>query len=182
MQVRIIFPILLFLSAALSWWFVSSLDYKSPETPIIDLQNPDYFMHGVRTTVMNPDGTPKQELYARFLAHYKHQNRTQLDDPDLILHRKDGSVWKLSAKQGMVYENDRKIFLQGSVKISKSGASGLTIDAQDMTIFPDKHTAQTNKPVVISSKDSSVRANSMHADLKHQRLKLATRVRGHYVP
>lgn len=182
MQTRIIFPLLLLLSAALSWWFVSSLDFESPDEPLADESNPDYFMHGVRTTIMNADGKPKQELFAQYLAHFKVDNRTELTKPDLTVHSKDGSIWTVKADQGTVFDEKRTIYLKGSVLIKQPGRSKLTIEAQDMTIYPDNHTAETNKPVKISSRDGTVRANAMHADLKLLRLRLANRVRGTYAP
>ena len=182
MQARIIFPLLLLLSAAASWWFVSSLEIKTPDSPIAVDTNPDYFMQGVRTTVMNEAGGPRQELYAQYLAYFKNDNRTELTKPNLTVHRTDGSVWTVTADSGTVFDDKRTIYLKGSVLIKQPGRSKLVIEAQDMTIYPDKHTAKTDKPVKISSQESTVSANGMYADLKLQRLRLDRSVRGTYVP
>ena len=182
MQARIILPLLLLLSAGISWWFVSSLEFKALDSPVAVDTNPDYFMQGVRTTVMSETGSPKQELYAQYLAYFKNDNRTELTMPNLIVHRTDGSVWTVTADTGTVFDEKRTIYLKGSVLIKQPGRSNLIIEAQDMTIYPDNHTANTDKPVKISSRESTVSANGMYADLKLQRLRLDRKVRGTYVP
>lgn len=186
MQARIILPLLLLLSTALSWWFVSSLEFTALDEPPTDNKNPDYFMHGVRTTVMDPNGKPKQELYAQYLAHFNVDNRTELTQPNLTVHRIDGTSWTVKAERGTVYDDKKKIFLQGKVFVEQpdlqSGKSKITIQAKDMTIYPDKHTAETQNWVNISFIDGSVKAIGMHADFKKQLLTLDSKVRGTYVP
>ena len=137
-------------------------------------------MHGVRTVVMDKKGKPKQELYANFLAHYKKENRTELTQPNLTVHRADGSVWTVTAETGTIYDEMQEILLQGSVLIEQE-KSNVTIKAQDITIYPQTHTAETNNAVTIVSSESTVQAKGMHADFKQLRLRLDAKVKGTYV-
>ena len=138
-------------------------------------------MHGVRTTVMDENGNPKHELYAQFLAHFKAENRTELTQPNLTIHRNDGTVWTVTAANGTVYDDKQEIILKGDVLIIQPGASQITIEAQDMTIYPETHTAQTKNNVIISSAENKVQAKGMFADFKHHRLRLDANVKGTYV-
>lgn len=183
-------PVILILLAAASWWYVRSLEKDLTTKSAAVTHGPDYFMFNAESTVMDKQGSPKHKLVTAYLAHYPDENRTELQQPHLTLHQQDGSLWSIKANSGTVYQQTEKISLSGNVIIEKplspdapaSTPALIKIETEKVHINPNRHIAETDEAVQITSKDGSVSAIGMKANLLNKTLELSSNVRGTYAP
>ncbi|WP_455211449.1 LPS export ABC transporter periplasmic protein LptC [Kaarinaea lacus] len=193
---KLITPIVLVLVAALSWWYIKTLDKSLMQQSTVVTKGPDYFMYDTVSTIMDESGKLKHQLETAYLAHFSEDNRTELEDARLTLHQQDGSLWTIQANRGTLYQETEQIYLAGNVVIEKpqtdnsdatdstqkSSEAGIKIQTDKLHIDPKLQIAQTQDPVVISNQDVRVNAVGMKANLQTKSVELLAKVKGTYVP
>ncbi|WP_455202887.1 LPS export ABC transporter periplasmic protein LptC [Kaarinaea lacus] len=185
MNKRLWVPALLITLAALSWWYVRSLDKDLTKKTEVSAQGPDFYMRDVLSTVMDDKGMPKHQLHTQYLAHYPEENRTDLRTPHLTLYQPNGNIWTIRSEKGEVFQETEEIYLLGEVIIEQPGAEeqrAIKIVTKDVMVDPNAQTAETQMPVAISHIDGNVNAVGMRANLKKQTVMLKSEVRGTYAP
>lgn len=183
-------PLSLILLAAISWWYVKSLEKDLTTKSAIVTKGPDYFMFNAESTLMDDEGAPKHKLVTAYLAHFPDDNRTELKEPHLTLHQQDGGLWSIKANRGTVYQQTEEIFLSGNVIIEKPPSTdapagtppAIKIETEEVQINPNRYIAETDEVVQITSKDGSVSAIGMKANLRQKTVELSSKVRGTYAP
>ena len=81
--------LILIIVAGFSYWALEKLTEDSA-TKLSKLAHyPDYYMENFTTLTMNQDGTPKNRLNARYMAHYPDDNTSELHNPELEIFRLD---------------------------------------------------------------------------------------------
>lgn len=121
-----------------------------------------------------------------FQVHPKRQSKkdyTEITRPRLTLYRDDAPPWKITADTGHATANSSVITFEGNVIVwnidpANGGRSELT--TSKLVVKPDRHYAETDKPVMILAPDSTTSAVGMRALLNKDKIKLLSRVRGTY--
>ena len=170
---KIITPTILIIVAALSWWYIKTLEKSLSQTATVSTAGPDYFMHDAVSTLLDDTGTPKHRLETTYMAHFAEDNRTELKDAYLTLHQQDGSLWSVKAKQGTLFQTTEQIYLEGDVVIerpstdlvSESDAKdslAQTVDVQPGTQY--KKSKETGEPAPPSQAGIKIETDTLHID------------------
>jgi len=75
---RLLILVLLIGAAVFSAWLLNWLSADAGSAVQADAQAPDYYMEDFTTLTMDRDGKPKNKLSADYMAHYPHDNSTEL--------------------------------------------------------------------------------------------------------
>jgi lipopolysaccharide export system protein LptC len=171
--------------AIISTWLLIRLSGDEHRQPVSLVHDPDYYMEDFSTLTLNQDGTPKNKLFAGYMAHYQDDDTTELLEPKLEIYRKNKPPILVTADKGWVTSDNEVILLSGNVYLRQDDITGtleLEIITSDARILLQQEYAETNKPVTINGKRTTVNAVGMRAYLKEERIELINNVRGKIEP
>ena len=171
--------IVLSLLAIGSAWLLNRLsETESTEISILR-HDPDTYMHELTTLTMNQDGSPKNKLYADYMAHYPDDNTTELINPKLEIFRPEKPPTTITAEKGWVTEDNEVILLSGETRLIQLSAEGnreLEIITSDVRVLIDQEYAETDKPTTIFGKKITIKSTGMSAYIGENRLELKNNV------
>jgi lipopolysaccharide export system protein LptC len=166
-----------------SLWLAQRSNIDPPEYRSVG-HTPDYYLEGVDSTQMNPDGSPSQRLLAERLTHYPDDDSTELKLPSLTIYDETRPPWRVRSETGWLSGDGEILLLQGKVKIDRSAAPGVRpmhIRTRDLRVQPRDNYMETDALVDSRSGNSRLRAKGMQAWFNQPiRIKLLANVRGHY--
>lgn len=143
--------------ALFSWWLAATY---GPHENEIKKGNPgrvDYFIKGLKRTVMGDDGNPKEFLVADEMIHYEEENTAILTHPIMTLYAKEGPPWVIHSQTAKIPGDSEFIFLDGEVLVERDeNEDGRTmrIETSNARTIPDKDYAETDEYIrVISPPD-----------------------------
>lgn len=167
--------IILGLFAIGSTWLLNRLtDSGSTEISVLR-HDPDTYMHDLITLTMNQDGTPKNKLYADYMAHYPDDNTTELINPKLEIFRLDKPPTTITAEKGWVTEDNEVILLSGNTRLLQLDIEGnreLEIITSDVRVLMDDEYAETDKSATIFGKKTTITSTGMNAYFSENKLEL----------
>jgi len=162
-----------------STWLLNRLtDTGSTETAVLR-HDPDNYMRELTTLTMNHDGSPKNKLYADYMAHYPDDNTTELINPKLEIFRLGKPPTTITAEKGWVTEDNEVILLNGETRLIQLDAEGireLEIITSDVRVLMDQEYAETDKPATILGEKTTIKSTGMNAYLGENRLELLNNV------
>ncbi len=150
-------PLILILLAGGSWWLAETLA-PSAETGLkTDNSQIDYYSKDIHRTVLTPEGTVKEVLFAELMTHYKDDDRTEMDKPVMTLHKKDGEPWIIHSETGTSMAAGKAVLLHGKVLITRKDKNGdeMKIYTSNVKYTPDQDYAETAEHVLMLSKDDT---------------------------
>ena len=158
-----------------SAWLLNRLtDTGSTEISVLR-HDPDTYMHDLITLTMNQDGTPKNKLYADYMAHYPDDNTVELINPKLEIFRLGEPPTIITAEKGWVTEDNEVILLSGNTRLlqlNNEGDRELEIITSDVRVLMDQEYAETDKPTTIFGKKITIKSTGMNAYFAENRLEL----------
>ena len=170
---------LLIIFAGASYWILDHLT-EDDTTALSKLaHHPDYYMENFTTLTMNQDGTPKNRLNAKYMAHYPDDNTSELHEPELEIFRQDRRPIYVSADKGWVTSDNDVILLSGNVYLyqyDESGQLKLELIAEDARVLVDQKYAETDKPATLISGRTVINSIGMRAYLQDQRMEFLNNV------
>lgn len=175
----------LLLLATGSAWLLNRLAGTETAKKEIVGHDPDYYMENFTTTTMKEDGTPKNKLSADYMAHYPDNDTTELRSPRLEVFRKDELPVNIIADKGWVTEDNEVILLTGNVKFwqdDKTGYRKIEIITTDVRILPKQEYAETDKPVKLIARRTTVNATGVRAYFDESRVELLNNVQAKILP
>lgn len=185
-----LFLILLFIpvtAITVTWLSFSVSTELQPE---IDLpakdskqQIVDHFLNDATIINFNLQGIPRSQITGSRLLHYPGEEDAELLDPHIILHREEGSPVLITADKGWVNKDGSRVFFKGHtiVERKKSHSNSFSrLDTPELTIWPNKEFAETDKHVKITTDTIVATGTGMKAYLDSGRYYLLNNVRGHY--
>lgn len=152
---------LLVLLALASWWLAERLTPKDESAPkSADNSQVDYYSKNIRRTVLTPEGVPKEILLAEVMTHYKDDNRTEMENPVMVLYKKDGEPWVIRSERSTSLAEGQAVLLRGKVLITRKDSKGdeLKIVTSNVKYTPDKDYAETQEHLLMLSKDDTTSA------------------------
>jgi lipopolysaccharide export system protein LptC len=171
--------IILSLLAIGSTWLLNRLTENGSTEVSVLRHDPDNYMHDLTTLTMNQDGSPKNKLYADYMAHYPDDNTTELINPKLEIFRKEKQPTTITAEKGWVTEDNEVILLSGETRLIRLNAKGireLEIITSDVRVLMEQEYAETDKPAIIYGKKTTIKSTGMNAYLGENRLELLNNV------
>ena len=146
----------LFLMAG-SWWLAQHLG--PPFEPTVKLQpgKVDYYTRGLKRTVMDVEGNPKEYLVTDEMVHYDQEDKAELQAPIMTLYAKDGPPWVIHSETATIPGDSDFIFLNGNVLVlrdeNKDGRT-MRIETTNVRAQPNHDYAETDDDIrVISPPD-----------------------------
>lgn len=165
----------------LSWWIGTLFQAPTPtslrETP----SAPDSFMEQVTSIQMDQNGQPLRRLEAERMTHFPDDQRTDMVNPLLTLHRQDGDLWTIRSRQGTVDDAGEQVLMNGDVLIEHPDTeSPLQLSTTELRILTAEEYAETAAAVRITRPGAQIDAVGMQAYLKTERVELLNQVRSRY--
>lgn len=155
--------------------------FTEKEAPI------DQSMHGVNLLRFNKTGHLAQAITMQSWFHHKGQTVTQMIMPTMKVYHPDGSIWNISAKQGIGFQTPingkvEKLQLSQNVVVQRQDAnnSWLKLTTQTLLLFPLKQSALTNDPVHVDGPGVEINALGMRAQLDRQNIEFLKDVNSRY--
>ncbi|MFT5425208.1 MAG: lipopolysaccharide export system protein LptC [Gammaproteobacteria bacterium] len=176
---RWIIAIVLTLLAIGSTWLLNRVTETGSTDISVLRHDPDNYMHDLTTLTMNHDGSPKNKLYADYMAHYPDDNTTELLNPKLEIFRIDKPPTIITAEKGWVTEDNEVILLSGNTRLlqlDNEGNRELEIITTNVRVLLDQEYAETDDPATIFGKKSTIKSTGMNAYLGENRLELLDNV------
>jgi len=168
-----------------SAWLLNRLtDDKSTSTVLLR-HDPDYYMEDFSTLTMEQDGTPKNKLFAEYMAHYPDDNTIELHKPKLEVYRKNETPIFIIADKGWVTADNEVILLSGAVKLWQDNIDGireLEINTSDVKILTQQEYAETDKLATIVGEKTTASAVGVRAYFNESRIELLSDVHGKILP
>jgi lipopolysaccharide export system protein LptC len=180
-QALIFLPIAALL-IALGYWNIrpeSFDELRSTEAPEASV---DFFVVNPHTQQFKEDGSLNYRMKANKLEHIKATDITLMNQPDLLLYRKDEPPWHVQSQRGEVAPGGKQVELLDDVKVQRTDAKNrqTLLSTSRMTVFPDKEYAETSQAVKIEAANGVTTATGMKAYLNEGRMNLLSNVRGQH--
>lgn len=168
-----------------SAWILNQLSQNKSTTTVLLRHDPDYYMKNFSTLNMDIDGTPKNKLYAEYMAHYPDDDTTELHMPKLEVYRDNKSPIYISANKGWVTANNEVILLSGAVKLWLNNSNGereLEVNTTEVKILADQEYAETDKFVTMVARNRTTNAVGARAYFNESRIELLNDVHDKILP
>jgi len=158
---------------AISAWILNQLVEKEDEFKSATLHAPDYYMEDFTTTSMDEEGKLKNKLYAVYMAHYSHNNTTELLKPKLEFFRNHKPPLSMTADKGWVTAGNEVILLNGNVEIWENDEAGnisLQINTDKAKILVNQNYAESEGYTKITTNKVITTGVGMQAYINESKL------------
>ena len=182
---RTFFWLTLFAAIATTILLVLEVKPIHPHHQLLRDQIPDQFMWDVSATKFDEKGVRTSELRSPHIVHYPKDDTSALKTPKITVYHAPAPAWHIQAKHGKTQEGTSIIDLSEDVRIHQAAGKNnyeTTLLTQALTFYPDRHFAETDKPVTMFQPGSHVEATGMQADFVNNWVKLLSHARGDYAP
>lgn len=169
------------LALAVGYWNIRPASF-TPEQVVAPLQ-PDFYMENARIRQLNEQGQPVYDLNSDRAAHQVGKDVTELDEPKLRYYRDgDFQPWELQSRYGTVTESGNRVDLSQNVVIEQNlpGQPARRLSTPALSVFPQRHYAETDRSVRIEAGNGVTTATGMEAYFNDGRIKLLSNVRGEH--
>lgn len=162
-------------------WFLLTTDFS-----LLHKVNPEHydsFMTNVHGIKLDKFGKPHDELFSPNIKHYLTNDSAISEKPLFIFYGKDGPPWHVQADHAKSINGNKLIFLWDNVHIQQlpgPNSRNVTLTTTQMTVYPDRSFAETDKPVTIKQPGSIVHGVGMQADLNKGKVKILSKTSGMY--
>jgi LPS export ABC transporter protein LptC len=173
--------LLLAFGVALALWL-----WRPPREEVQDNQThgtgpatePGYVATGAVMLETDADGQPLYRLRAERIAQPAPTDDIQLTAPQFVYQ--GGTVWTLTAKNGVLPPSAQQISLAGDVVATgeKPGADTMHIYSASLSVDMQTRHADTDDPVTMDWGPNRMWARGMHADMQTDHLRLTSPVYG----
>lgn len=141
------------------------------------------YMTGLTYAKYNEQGQLTNHLRATRMEHFAKDNTAYFTDPKILMYTNKRTPWHISAAFGKSHQGSSQVFLWDGVKIHRPqhiNYPATTITTSEITVFPKRSYAKTNRPVTIVRDDSVIKGIGLIADFKKSFFKLLSQSRGVY--
>lgn len=164
------------------------INYSEPGGPPIFRESslktntkPDYFLVNSISTQFSKHGQIESVAISDRVEHNPDGDSINLSNPHFQLHKEGALTWNVNASYGVVFPDSDEVRLKQQVTIV-SADEQTSLKTPQLTIFPNKQRAQTDKAVTLYGNSGFTRAVGMRADLDNKQIHLLSEVIGQYDP
>ena len=159
----------------------------TPETveieDTIDMQatQSDYYLEQFKTRKFDTSGNIEYEVTGQTLAHYPIDDRSEITQPSVVMHR-DAIKWKIDSASGELKKNPAIFTLQGNVVVERETLDGepVIIRTEELSILTDDNEVRTDKAIEIVAETWNLRSIGLQSSLDEGKLNLLSTVTGRY--
>lgn len=176
-------PVLLLAGlGALTAWLNRAVQSGGALGPI-NLSTPDIIVEDLSAIKYNLNGSPRYTLVAKRFEHRPDQDSTQMVDPVLTQFHPEESELTVRARHAFVSHDAKEVIFTGDVQIERAAdeVSGpVTLDTSYLKVYPDEGIARSDKEVVITGDNGTLRGVGLEFNNRTRQMQLASRVRGQF--
>lgn len=180
--VAILLPIVALL-VAIGYWNIRPETFgNAPQSQEAGIDI-DYYAVNARSQQFLADGSLRYQMSAERLEHRKSTDQTYVTRPDILIYREgDNQPWHIRSQRGEVSAKGEQVDLIEEVSAERRDLRNrLTrLTTSQMSVFPERQYAQTDRPVRIEAPIGVTTANGMEAYLNEGRMILQSNVRGQH--
>lgn len=177
------FSIILLIGAGLSIFLMLIREHKTAE-----MEQPggvNAFMIKPTYKAYDKEGQLHSQIDAFQMKHYVRNDTSTFNDPKILIYTDDRIPWHITSKHGKSQNGTKKLFLYDDVVLHQPQQPNhpeITINTSELTIYPARSFAETNKNVQIKRPGTVIHGKGIEANLKKGIVKLLTESRGVYEP
>lgn len=140
-----------------------------------------------QTDILNfgETGLPKSKIVGEQLFHYPDAEDSEIIKPRVTFFRDDGAPVNITADHGWMNQDGTRVRLKGHtvIKREKSLTNQFSqLETPELTIWPNKDYAQTDKAVKITTDSTIITGIGMQAYLDQEHYLLLDNVKGKHFP
>lgn len=175
MRQRLIFTILVVLSAITSLFWLS---HKNPEAPSRDVtkekQAALIFARNVDQTTFNTKGAIKRITNASSLEQFAENKPSVLYTPNILVLKDQTPAWTITSNSALV-ENEDLITFIGEVEVDKfheddESSPGWNLQTEKLIYEVSKEYASTDQAVRMENRNGILNAIGMKMDMKQEKV------------
>lgn len=182
-----LFALIIILGFA-GWYYMQASFFSIQRIPDkIIARLPDIIVNNLRVTQFSTEGKPTHYFYTPQLIHFPHQNLSQFIKPHITLASQKGNPWIIHADKGESESGLDKVTLLDHVVIHQDPSASdpnekeKTITTSEITYYPKKNFAETQKMIFFEEPGLHVQSLGMTAELEKQKIHLLQQVSSVYV-
>ncbi len=163
------------------WAYDESLHSTVKKKASLVRQNADYFLVNAEISQYGETGNLDYELESTSITHYPHNDTTLLQLPLMTDYSKPEQIVRTNAQNGKLLPGNQDLELWDRVIVTQTSledGAKVRMDTDFITIYSERGTAETDRPVLITTETSKTRAVGMTAFYEKGLIKLKSRVRG----
>ena len=176
-------------SVAITWLVFQSGNIKPRNINFPEQSNSekiaDTFFNHSTIINFNESGLPKSKIVGKQLFHYPGEEDSEITSPRVTFFRDQGSAVFISADQGWINQTGTRVLLKGHTTIVREKSSFnkfSKLETPELTIWPNKEYAETDKPVKITTEGTNATGVGMKAYLDKERYLLLNNVKARHIP
>ncbi|HKB61058.1 MAG TPA: LPS export ABC transporter periplasmic protein LptC [Gallionellaceae bacterium] len=176
-------PLLALLAA--TYWLSQQVLPLPPAPDYKARHDPDVIITDFSAVALGNSGAPRYLLAAREMKHYPDDNSTDLIAPRLTSPFRNAPPIRITADRGTVDHNGSEIFLHDNVVIVRDASAKqgqMKITTSYLHVAPNDETADTDRPVTITTEHSLTTAKGLTLNSATRVLTLLAQVRAQYEP
>ncbi len=147
-----------------------------------ELPKADSYMLNIDKLDFDENGAKAYHLDATEARHFNRGNLLELDQPNMTVFNpsKGAHPWQMTAEKGSIYNNGARAVFIGDVYAWQNTESNIKNELRTdrLVLFPEKHIAETESRVIITTPKGKTTGVGMWADLNSERFKLLSKVKG----
>ena len=155
---------------------------KKPVSDTEELPKADSYMLNIDKLDFDKEGAKAYHLEATEARHFKRRNRLELDQPSMTTFNQNDTLhpWQMTAKKGSIYNSGERAVFKGDVYAWQETESNIKneLRTDSLVLFPNKHVAETESLVTITTPRGKITGIGMQADLNSEQFKLLSNVKG----
>lgn len=134
----------------LSCYFFYTMIFSKPMQPILNQYKPDVIINDITSISFNTAGTISTHVSAPQMTYTNYTKQASFTKPYITVYQDHAAPWVITANSGTADQTSglyrligHVLLIQGPSKKSKS----ILISTSELTIYPDKHIAETDKSI-----------------------------------
>jgi lipopolysaccharide export system protein LptC len=166
----------------LFWLSPPEVFLKKPQSNTEELPKADSYMLNITKLDFSENGTKAFLIKATEARHFRRSNRLELDQPKLVSYSPQNSdkPWHMNAEKGTILKGGKRATFNGNVYAWQNleNSKKNELRTEKLILFPDKHIAETDVKVTITTPRGETVGVGMWADLNNELFKLLSKVKG----
>lgn len=174
-------PLLLLAIVVRDWVETTPETLEVEETIDMRATESDYYLEEFKTRKFDSLGNIEYEVTGQTLAHYPIDDRSEITQPSVVLHR-ENTRWKIDSTLGELKKNPAIFTLHGDVVVERETANGapIVIRTEELSIHTDNNEVRTDQAIEIVAETWNLRSIGLQSSLDEGKLNLLSTVTGRY--